>query len=291
MRIHSLIAVIACLMSAVVGAAQTAPTAQSIEAQLKGPILLLRGMYDGHTLKFDATGNLIGHAKEVAFSMSAVRLEKVKIKGSQVVIVAEREGLEFSYGKQRSVREQDWGEDVRIEIALDPAHPEELSSALAKVFSVGLDQQLADAVPAYWRPWLEHQLDPTVKVEATETNAIDLSYDWDKPKSEDITAPRPDPAVLTMPEEPLIAQQVGYNGVPFVGFVVDTSGNPTEIRIVQPAGMGLDEAAVKMAGRLHFKPALDKGKPVAAFIIFSVDFYADRRPDFPHPVGGMGVVQ
>jgi TonB family protein len=275
MKIRSLVAVFACSMSAVIGAAQTAPTAQSVEAQLKGPIVILRGMYEGRTLKFDAKGNLIGRAEQMPFSMSAVRLNKVRVDGSEVRIEAEREGLEFTYskdGEQRWVREQGWGAEVRIEIAWDPAHPEELNSALAAVFSLGLDKELAEEVPGYWRPWLLHQLDPSVKVEATETSAINLLYDWEKPKSEDITPPRLDPSILTMPEEPLIAQQAGYNGVPILVFVVDTSGKPTEIRIVRPAGMGLDEEAVKVASRLRFKPAQYKGKPAAVLISFPMLF-------------------
>lgn len=291
MRNWSLVPLTTLCVVSLACAAQTALTPQTIEAQLKGPIVLLRGMYDGHTLRFDATGNLIGQAKELPFSMSAVRLEKVKVKNSEVVIEAEREGLEFSYSKQRSVREQGWGEDVRIEIALDPAHPEELSSALAKVFSVGLDKQLANDVPAFWRPWLMDQLDPSVKVGATAPNTIDLGFDWDKPGSGNITPPKMDRSIIVMPEEPLIAQRAAFNGVSLVGFVVDTSGKPTEIRIVQPAGMGLDEAAVKMVSEFRFKPALEKDKPVAAYMIFAVPFSPALRGDFPHPISGFGGVQ
>jgi TonB family protein len=273
MRIQALLMVGMCAMPVCWG--QTVLTPQSIKAQLQGPILMLRGMYGGRTLKFDAEGNLVGRAETMPFSMSAVRLDKVKVRDTEVVIGGQREGLEFSYsqsGDKRWVREQSWGAEVRIEIARDPAHPEELNSALARVFSVGLDKELAEEVPAYWRPWLLNQLDPSVKVEATAANAIDLSYDWEKPKLKDMTGPRLDPSILTMPEEPVIAQQAGYGGTPLLAFVVDTNGKPTEIRIVRPVGMGLDEEAVKVASQLRFKPAQYKGKPVAVLIDFGVPF-------------------
>lgn len=275
MRIRSLVALAVLCAVSLACCAQAAPTPQAIEAQLKGPIVMLRGMYGGRTLKFDVRGNLLGKAKQLPFSMSAVRIQKVRVRDSEVAIEAEREGLEFTYAPEsdkRWVREQGWGAEVRIEIALDSGHPEQVNAALARVFSVGLDKELADNAPVCWRPWMLHQLDPSVKIEATDASTIDLRHDWDKPKSPDITPPRLDPSVLTMPEEPLIAQQVGYNGVPVVDFVVDTTGKPTEIRIARPAGMGLDEEAVKVASRLRFKPALYKGKPAAVLIDFPMLF-------------------
>ncbi len=275
MKIWFSVAVFTCCTGSVACSAQTTVTAQSVEAQLKAPILIMRGMYDGRALKFDSEGNLIGKAKQLPFSLSAVRLDGVRVRASEVVIEAQREGLEFLYSRssnQRWVREQAWGDEVRIEVALDARHPEELSSALAKVFCMDIDANLADEVPAYWRPWVQHQLDPSVNMEANSTNAIDLGYDWEKPKSKDITPPRMNPTILRMPEDPLIAQHVGYIGAPTLAFVIDASGKPAEIRIVRPVGMDLDEAAVKVASQLRFKPALYKGKPAAVLIDFVMPF-------------------
>jgi TonB family protein len=82
------------------------------------------------------------------------------------------------------------------------------------------------------------------------------------------------PVLLNDPEPEFSdeARRAKYQGVCLVALVVDTQGNPQQIRIVRPLGMGLDEKAVAAVRQYKFKPAMYKGRPVAVSINVSVDF-------------------
>lgn len=63
-----------------------------------------------------------------------------------------------------------------------------------------------------------------------------------------------------------------YQGVVLVGLVVDESGNPRDIHIVRPLGMGLDQKAIDAVKQYRFTPAIYKGNPVPVEINVEVRF-------------------
>jgi periplasmic protein TonB len=68
------------------------------------------------------------------------------------------------------------------------------------------------------------------------------------------------------------ARRAKYQGVCVVGLIVDASGNPQNIHIVRPLGMGLDEKAIEAVHQYKFRPAMYKGHPVAVVINIEVNF-------------------
>lgn len=68
------------------------------------------------------------------------------------------------------------------------------------------------------------------------------------------------------------ARRAKYQGVCVVGLVVDSQGNPQQVHVVRPLGMGLDEKAVEAVRQYKFKPAMYKGKPVPVEINIEVNF-------------------
>lgn len=54
-----------------------------------------------------------------------------------------------------------------------------------------------------------------------------------------------------------------FEGVVYVSLVVDATGMPTDVKVVTPVGMGLDEKAVEAVSAWRFKPAYKNGQPVA----------------------------
>ncbi len=81
-----------------IAAGQNMPTEQSIQAQLQGPFLMLRGMYDGERLAFDARGQLIGSAPPLPFSLSFLIVRRVNLTQDEVEIDASRAGLLITRG-------------------------------------------------------------------------------------------------------------------------------------------------------------------------------------------------
>ena len=75
------------------------------------------------------------------------------------------------------------------------------------------------------------------------------------------------------PHYPERAARAKYQGVCIIGSIVDAQGNPQNVRVVRPLGMGLDEEALKAVRKYKFKPALMDGKtPVPVEINMEVNF-------------------
>jgi TonB family protein len=251
------------------------PTQQSIEARLQGPILMLRGMYGGVTLTFDAQGDLIGSAESLPFSMSALKLNKVRVNDSAVDIECLREGLKFEKGTtpdapesvSAAVLNPSTPDIVAIKVARDRQNPDSLGSALNRVFAVGFDDFLANTVPDYWQLWLRYELHP-------ENQAMASPFTGPPPedslKDRGIQPPR----VVHAASPNFNALRVvhDYEGAVTLGLTVDTSGVPQNIFIVHPSGMGFDEVAVETARRYKFAPAKKDGKPVSARINIAIAF-------------------
>jgi periplasmic protein TonB len=85
-----------------------------------------------------------------------------------------------------------------------------------------------------------------------------------------VTAPIP----IVAPEAEFSdeARREKYQGICMVAVIVDASGYPQNVHVVQHLGMGLDEKAMEAIRKYRFKPAMRDGKPVAAAITVEVDF-------------------
>jgi TonB family protein len=69
------------------------------------------------------------------------------------------------------------------------------------------------------------------------------------------------------------ARRAKYQGVCLISLIVDSQGNPQNIRVVRALGMGLDEKAIEAIRQYKFKPAMKDGRtPVPVMITIEVDF-------------------
>ena len=68
------------------------------------------------------------------------------------------------------------------------------------------------------------------------------------------------------------ARQQHTGGTVTVNMIVDQKGMPQNVRVIRGVGMGLDENAVKAVRQYRFKPAMEKGKPVAVYLNVEVQF-------------------
>ncbi len=69
------------------------------------------------------------------------------------------------------------------------------------------------------------------------------------------------------------ARKAKYQGTCTLMLVVDANGRPTNIRVANSLGMGLDEKAIEAAKKWRFEPAMKNGHPVAVEIALEVDFH------------------
>jgi TonB family protein len=69
------------------------------------------------------------------------------------------------------------------------------------------------------------------------------------------------------------ARRANYQGNVSVQLIVDSEGNPQNVRLVSHLGMGLDEKAIQAVKQYKFHPAMYQGHPVAVQIVIDVDFH------------------
>ncbi|MGB2605050.1 MAG: energy transducer TonB [Candidatus Sulfotelmatobacter sp.] len=86
-----------------------------------------------------------------------------------------------------------------------------------------------------------------------------------------VTAPRV--IYQTDPEFSEEARKAKYQGTCVLGLVVDANGRPTNIRVLNALGMGLDEKAIESVRNWKFEPGKKDGHDVAVEIAVEVDFH------------------
>jgi len=69
------------------------------------------------------------------------------------------------------------------------------------------------------------------------------------------------------------ARRANYQGTVSIELIVDSSGNPQDIRIVRHLGMGLDQKAIDAVRQYKFRPAMYQGHPVSVQMVINVDFH------------------
>lgn len=75
------------------------------------------------------------------------------------------------------------------------------------------------------------------------------------------------------PEFTQQARQANFQGTVSVQLIVDAQGNPQDVRVTRPLGMGLDQKAVEAVRQYKFRPSMYQGRPVAVQMIVEVDFH------------------
>ena len=68
------------------------------------------------------------------------------------------------------------------------------------------------------------------------------------------------------------ARRSNFQGMASIQLIVDSQGNPQNVRVTRHLGMGLDEKAVEAVRQYRFKPASYQGHPVSVQMIIEVDF-------------------
>jgi TonB family protein len=74
------------------------------------------------------------------------------------------------------------------------------------------------------------------------------------------------------PEYSEEARKAKFQGTVVLFVVVDEKGNPTQLRVIRPLGLGLDQKAIEAVEKWKFNPGKKDGKPVAVQATIEVNF-------------------
>ncbi len=83
---------------------------------------------------------------------------------------------------------------------------------------------------------------------------------------------RPEKISGPNPQYTEIARKARIQGVVIVEAIIDKGGNVTNVKVLKPLPMGLDQAAVDAVKKWKFKPATLNGKPVDVYYNLTVNF-------------------
>jgi periplasmic protein TonB len=82
----------------------------------------------------------------------------------------------------------------------------------------------------------------------------------------------PIPIYQPEPEYSEEARKAKWQGTVVLSLIVDEKGRPTNIAVLKPLGLGLDQMAIAAVEKWRFKPGMKDGKPVPVIASVEVNF-------------------
>jgi TonB family protein len=280
---------IAALLALTLLATRPVRADETLEKQVKADyldkVLTLRHFYSGEHLKFHSDGSLQRSASPGLWTLDGqIEVQDVHLHGAQLVIKARRihrifdnqgkpldqlTALKNQSGKQQKDLEkalQHLKAEIEIELPSDNPNENDVSAAIHAIFVTGSDSMM-DVVPSYWRAYFAKQEGKPLPTPEMPKERVYAS----NPRRGGVLAPH-----LTYGSDPEYseeARKARFMGTVVLGLVVDSSGNPTELQIQRPIGLGLDEMAIKAVNAWRFRPGEKDGSPVPVAINVEVNFH------------------
>ncbi len=264
------------------GAAQAQMTEAEIGKRLIGKPLFLRGFWANDSLKFDAAGKLVNNSKTKAFSLCGIDVEHVSLQHDKLVLDGWRTGLQFIKNRPSriilSTQRQTIGAQELMKIEIAAPVSGDYGPALSAIFADGL-ADITPQLPQFWqryarRYFAKGELAP----EDPKTVTAELTRN-DSPNLRKASKTFPPPKLLH-DEEPTLPEDVAktfktIESDVLLRFVVTENGDPSDIFIIMPAGLGMDEAAAATVQKYKFSPVIENGKPVPVAMQVEVRFAVD----------------
>jgi TonB family protein len=155
---------------------------------------------------------------------------------------------------------------VRIHIHLDhePSRTQDLEAILAKVF-LNSGEDFSELVPPYWKEFCSHMNDPDWSEKEVEKARAE-----ERTRKEEGIAPVP--VRVSNPEYSKMAREAKITGSLVLSVGIDEYGHVSDIVLIRPLGMGLDENAVEKVRTWTFKPAQVNGHVRAVKVVAEISF-------------------
>jgi TonB family protein len=251
-----------------------------------GKAFYLRNFYSDDSLRYDESGQPKHSSPHGHWTTSQFAIDKAECKDDHFDLIGRRVALAFDR-KEDKVTFYNLGRlQVRVDRDKGSITPEVIDQLKQAMF-VDLKTE-PEQVPEYWRDLVTGNVEAETKdghkvyslknkpwkVTAstnpdrlsTAAASADLVYKI----GPDVHPPK---AISTPdPEYPEIARKMKYEGSTILWTIVNENGLVSDIRILRPAGFGLDENAVASVKRWKFHPATRGDKPVKVQMVVEVSF-------------------
>jgi TonB family protein len=281
------------------GRAMSEDLHHELVAKYSNKMFVIRNFYAGTHLSYDSAGQLLGTALSGDWTADGiVSIEKLKVTHRGVEFQADRV---IAYAQsEKGFQLTRSGQSVKLEIQ---ANPDALTSsqvdAILSHVLLNADDRFSELIPEFWKTCVQLAIakveneklpkcrfsndlislvganPPAIALAAERASlALGTSFDPRNPPvyrvGQGVTPPKP--ISHTDPKFTDAARSAGIQGKLTLGVIVDSSGTPTGIQVVQPLGAGLDAHSVETVKGWRFKPAEKDGQPVAVRIGVEVEF-------------------
>lgn len=243
---------------------------KELEASLNGKVITLKRFDRRNWLRFDAEGRLLDAGEVVPWTLfSKLEVAEVRLKGQKLEIQGNRIFVRFDESKQMlHLRTKD-----RLTIQVSFGSPDDLGrqvrASLPKIF-LAPGESLAPYVPEYWRSFLDPENFPPRK-DVAERAEEELRQHPERVRVGSGVAEAKNVSRV-QPKYPEVASRGRIGGTVVLDTIIGTDGSMKEIRIRQPAGMGLDEAAVEAVQQWKYSPTILMGVPIEVETVINIVF-------------------
>jgi TonB family protein len=253
-------------------------TESGISARLIKKPLQLRGFWTEDKLTFDADGRPSKAYRTGSFTESAFSARKVTLHGNELEIEGDRVGLVFSQDEleedgsaviDRVALSKGGGKNEIVKIRIMGSSSGDFTQALDNIFASSV-AELEPNVPDYWKMFFRKKVlhDKSLPL----VNSAQSSANDERLLKVGGSVQPPKLLKSVDPSFSEAARGTKTSGQTMVTFVVDRDGIPENIQVSQPAGVGLDEQAVKAVSQYRFRPAMRNGAPVKVELTVQVKF-------------------
>jgi len=252
--------------------------ANTLKSSLASQQLVLRNFSGEETVRaaWADTGLVLEPPQWREFGI--FKVDAIKLKGQMLTLRCTRHGVVREKTEQIALYGQPT--KVNIEVDLRSADPKQaLASVRQALFFASIDDALA-AIPKPVQESIPFRIDnPWPSRSAQATKACDCADSGKAAcKVEASKDAQVQPPKLLRGADPHFsddARRAKLNGNVIVSLVVDKAGDPTDVWVMRPVGLGLDEAAAKAVLTYVFQPATCHGNPVSVYLNVGVNFQID----------------
>lgn len=245
-------------------AAQQQQVVRQLRHDLLHRIFVLRGFPKNEFLEYDENGTA-KNLKPGSWTMAKIEVGSIRVGEDETVITGQRVATIYNPHKHR-LENARIPKNLSLHIHLESAGatPAQVTALEQKLFLL-TPQELIDAVPEYWRPFLQGRVrevenkgsrDPDYIISGWPEHSTNFYRDGGKLVSPKML--KDDPI-----RQPLERTSIMLPGPVVVQALIDTNGKVQEVALVRPAGAGVDEQIVESCRNRVFRPGTLEGVPVA----------------------------
>jgi len=241
---------------------------QQIQRQLRHDlvhrIFVLRGFPKNEFLEYDEDGTA-KNLRPGSWTMAKIEVASIRVGEGETVITGQRVATIYNPHKHR-LENARIPKNVSLHIHLESARatPAQITGLEQKLFLL-TPLDLIDAVPEYWRPFLQGRVrevekegnrDPDYIISGWPEHSTNFYREGGKLVSPKML--KDDPI-----RQPLERTSIMLPGPVVVQALIDVDGKVQEVVLVRPAGAGVDEQIVEACRKRVFRPGTLEGVPVA----------------------------